>query len=98
MGISFNNLNGTADNQCKCDSWIEHYKNFSDGQPIICSVVKCDGFATYGGHVQKANAKDNHWYIVPLCRHCNTRKNQELALENNTDLVSANVSKTCGNF
>ena len=48
-----------------------------------------------GGHVQKVGS-DNKWYIIPLCKSCNNKRGEELEIDDNTELVSANVSETCG--
>jgi len=89
------NLNGTSQRTCECGSWLKHWENFGEDIAIICSVVNCGGDAEVGGHVQKIG-NDNKWYIIPLCKSCNAKFGQELNIDNDTKLVSANVSKTCG--
>lgn len=101
MGTIVKNLNGTSDNQCKCGSWIKHYAQFSDFDEmkiLLCSVIDCKNPSLIGGHVQKVNDENNHWYIVPLCKTCNGNKNHDFEIyQNDEGLASANVSETCGN-
>ena len=54
-------------------SWLEYWKSKTGQNPYYCSTRGCYGTDLVGGHVQKANSSDNRWYIVPLCRACNTR-------------------------
>ena len=91
------NINGTSDNKCKCDSWLDHWKKFS-GQslPTYCPEVKCIKTPEVGAHVQKENSTDNSWYIIPLCKDHNAEKGKSLEISDTTKLVSANVSETCG--
>ena len=92
-----NNINGISDNACKCGGWLGHWKKFS-GQPLttFCPQVTCVQRATVGAHVQKDNSGDSSWYIVPLCTTHNGKKGQSLDISENVNLVSANVSETCG--
>ena len=92
-----NNINGISDNACKCGSWLGHWKKFS-GQSLttFCPQVTCVQRATVGAHVQKDNSGDSSWYIVPLCTTHNGKKGKSLDISDNVDLVSANVSETCG--
>lgn len=61
------NINGTSDTECKCGSWIQHWKNFSIQTATYCSEESCIETDLEGAHVQKANSTDQSWYIVPLC-------------------------------
>jgi hypothetical protein len=99
------NLKGTSPNVCNCGSWLNHWKNFRNiyaisktllPKQIRCSVISCPNLAELGGHVQKVNSNDKDWYIIPLCDRCNKKEGEELDIDNNTVLVSANVSETCG--
>jgi hypothetical protein len=91
------NINGTVQNTCKCGSWLEHWENFS-GQslPIYCSDSLCTQKPEVGAHVQKANSADDSWYIVPLCKAHNGKTGESLTIMDFIELVSANVSLTCG--
>jgi hypothetical protein len=88
------NLNGTTQRTCKCGSWLKHWENFGGCFATICSVDGCNNDAEVGGHVQKVGS-DNKWYIIPLCKSCNNKRGEELEIDDNTELVSANVSETC---
>lgn len=90
------NLNGTSDNQCKCGSWYAHWKKYSNQTANHCVVIGCKGTELVGGHVQKASLLDSSWYIIPICKACNGKKGQTLNVDDRVNLVSANVSQTCG--
>ena len=88
------NVNGTSQNTCKCGSWLDHWKKFSGKTAQYCSEKTCTNKPEVGAHVQK-NTSDSSWYIVPLCNEHN-RKTSSLELVDSVQLVSANVSNTCG--
>jgi len=88
------NLNGTADNGCKCTSWLAHWKKFSGNSVSTCTVKGCAGTDLVGGHVQKDSTTDRAWYIIPICRACNGKKGQDLDIRAGTTLVSANANST----
>ena len=89
------NINGTSQNDCKCGSWLEHWKIFSGQQvPKYCSKEKCTEKPTVGAHVQKDSTTDRNWYIVPLCGTHN-KKATSMNISNSVTLVSGNVSETC---
>ena len=89
------NLNGTADNNCICGSWINHWVNFSNQQLANCSVISCTNNASVGGHVKKDNSIVSEWFIIPICQSCNMKKGTALEIYNDLNLVSANRSQTC---
>ena len=93
--MKIKNINGTSPNNCKCGTWISHWKRFSQQTITKCAIKGCTENATDGAHIQKANSLDMSWYIVPLCHGCNMKKNKTLELKPNIKLVSANKSKTC---
>jgi len=89
------NINGTSQNNCKCGSWLDHWKNFSGQQiPKFCSEKNCTEKQILGAHVQKDSSTDRSWYIVPLCNGHNG-KAASLEISDSVALVSANVSETC---
>jgi len=92
------NINGTSQNTCKCGSWLQHWLNFS-GQalPRFCPEKSCTETPEVGAHVQKDSVTDHSWYIIPLCRKHNAMRGQSIEVSDGIALVSANVSKTCGN-
>lgn len=91
------NINGTSQSTCKCGSWLKHWLNFS-GQtlPDYCSEVNCYNEPEEGAHVQKDSPTDKRWYIVPLCKTHNAKKGETITIIDSIELVSANVSETCG--
>ena len=91
------NINGTSDNTCKCNSWLDHWKRFS-GQsvPTYCPEEKCTLKPEVGAHVQKDGYADDSWYIIPLCKTHNGETGKTVTVSDSIALASANVSKTCG--
>lgn len=89
------NINGTSDNSCKCDSWLAHWEEFSGQTANLCVEKACTEKATVGAHVQKDSSTDRAWYIIPLCKTHN-KATDEMKLYGSPELVSANVSQTCG--
>lgn len=95
--MKIKNINGTSDNSCKCDSWLDHWKKYSKQQlPSYCPESNCVAKSEVGAHVQKDTGSDSSWYIVPLCKTHNAQKNTTLTISDSITLVSANVSNTCG--
>ncbi|QSX31045.1 hypothetical protein JYB88_05215 [Shewanella cyperi] len=95
--MKIKNINGTSDNNCKCTSWLDHWKNYSkQGLPNYCPEATCTAKPEVGAHVQKESGSDSSWYIVPLCKAHNAQKNTTLTISDSISLVSANVSSTCG--
>jgi hypothetical protein len=97
MSVKVNNVNGTTDNTCRCNSWLEHWINFGgETLPTYCPEAKCISRPEVGAHVQADSLSDLNWYIVPLCKLHNSRKGESLEILDSTKLIPANVSKTCG--
>ena len=86
------NLNGTADLECKCGSWLNHWKNFTKEFSYKCAADDCNEPAHDGSHVIKAYDTDKKHYIIPLCKSCNHRTG---AFQVTTSLAPANKSETC---
>lgn len=90
------NINGTSDNTCKCDSWLKHWETYSKQTTSKCQAKDCDNTDVVGAHVQKGgNSTDKSWFIYPLCNKHN-KHSGELEVNSSYELVSANVSETCG--
>ena len=53
-------------------SWLDYWKAHK-GNVYYCSANDCTGTDLVGAHVRKYNSTDQHVYIVPLCKGCNTR-------------------------
>jgi len=94
--MKIKNINGTGDNKCNCDSWLDHWNKFSGRTIPFCSVVYCMGHDLVGAHVQKEGDTDNKLYIIPLCRGHNAETGKSFTIKDSYPLVSANVSETCG--
>lgn len=96
--MKVNNINGTSYDTCKCASWLDHWKKFSnDKLPQYCPVWLCFRKSEVGAHVQKDSYSDKNWYIVPLCKKHNGETGKSLEIRGTIKLASANVSETCGN-
>ena len=95
--MNVTNVNGTSGANCKCGSWLDHWRKFSS-QPLSkwCSERQCIGAPEVGAHVQKDSVTDRGWYIVPLCKAHNGEKGKSLEILSCVELVSANVGQTCG--
>jgi len=91
------NINNTSENICKCGSWLNHWAKFS-GQslPSYCPEKNCTNKPEVGAHVQKDSSSDSSWYIIPLCKQCNSKRGQTIEVQDSIKLVSANVQNTCG--
>lgn len=110
--IKVKNASGSSvfgEPSCKCETWIEHWKNNSGYQ--LKDFCRCCGSHVganklEGGHVRKVvkkdgeyivNPNDKSWYIVPLCGDCNKKKENLGVFEvEEAILVSANCSN-CDN-
>ena len=93
-GIVVRNVVGSGECKCGCGSWLDHHARFSGYTSRLCSVSTCVRTADVGGHVQKCDALDTRWYIVPLCSSCNGQVDKFI-LSSTAVLVSANVGRTC---
>lgn len=97
MTMKIKNIKGTSENTCHCESWLAHWKKYSNQDVFICQEKSC--FNTddlVGAHVQKGGeSKDKTWYIYPLCKKHNS-STEELEVSDECALVPANVSETCG--
>ena len=100
------NVPGTGDLECNCESWKQHWWNYSGqalsrllGTDLECKRIGCSAnegtSAIDGAHIQMVDSGDQKWYIVPLCRECN-QSHDEFEIPDNTPLAPADVTKTCG--
>ena len=87
------NLKGTGDKKCNCDSWAHHYVRGGGNWPETCRRVGCTEKAAVGAHIL-VSVLTGTW-IAPLCNACNKIEGR-FEIYSQTKLVSANVSKTCG--
>lgn len=61
------------------DSWLDYWEKQTGRRAIRCSATDCHLYGRsnlVGAHVKKVYGGDNHCYIVPLCRPCNTRTDE----------------------
>ena len=66
------NIEDTAQEDCACGTWLQHWENYSpDELPKKCVAKGCNNNVEVGAHVQKVLGNDNTAYIVPFCQSCN---------------------------
>jgi hypothetical protein len=91
------NINGTTDSDCKCGSWLEHWKKFGGQRlPMNCPERSCRNQPEAGAHVQLEGSTDSKWYIIPLCNAHGAETGKTLEVSDGMELASANVDETCG--
>ncbi len=89
------NINGLKPDACKCGDWLKHWQNFSVlPLPLHCPELLCRERAEVASFVQRSDAADTSWYIVPLCKQ-HSRSKVALEISSFTPLISANVGETC---
>jgi hypothetical protein len=88
------NINGTSDIACTCGTWMEYWEKFSGQKTTFCLAVGCMGKDLVGAHVQKTGARDDNWYIYPLCISHNERS-KELEVSDGYKLVPADKAEMC---
>lgn len=83
--------------RCPCNSWTEHWNNFTGGKRITCAVLGCSRLANRGGHVISTDGRrDRLWWIVPICAtHNDWRNRGEMVIDSRSKLVLANMWLTC---
>lgn len=90
------NVVGSSNDDCKCGTWLKHWENYSNQEtPDYCIVANCLEKDLVGAHVKKFDSADKNEYIIPICQKHN-RSSEVLTVSDDYDLVSANVSETCG--
>ncbi len=98
-GNSLRNQNGTAERLCHCDSWLRHWKRYTETVATpSCAVAGCNELAIVGAHVElhKVEAQKGKSYIAPMCAAHNNQRGAELQSKPLVKLARANVSETCG--
>jgi hypothetical protein len=94
--MKYKNLNGTSPYKCKCvGGWLGHFRAFGIGTSTKCAVLGCGNPSEVGGHVQKVRSTDESWYIVPLCKACNTLTESFELKSIITSPAPANTKMTC---
>ena len=94
--MKIRSVNGSSQKKCNCGSWLKHWEKFSGQTANFCPVENCLEMDLDGAHVQKDDAHDENWYIFPLCGKLNAAKEKPLEVSDRYELVSANISETCG--
>ena len=92
--MKIRNINGISDAPCACGSWMQHWEKFSGQKTTFCLAAACMEKDLVGAHVQKADARDDAWYIYPLCLSHNERS-EELEVSDGYKLVPADKAETC---
>jgi hypothetical protein len=86
------NVINSSDHRCgRCSDWLEHWERAKQCKATVCAA--CGAPATDGGHVVKRFGPDRSWWITPLCRSCNQRRDDFTVYE--ADLVLASVTLAC---
>ncbi len=90
----WSNRIGTAELDCVCGSWRQHWVNHSgESWPSQCSVLGCTNPATVGAHIVQPAVTGVR--IAALCDACNKRSGT-FTLKDGTRLAQSNVAATCG--
>ncbi len=90
------NINGADASDPHCGTWLQHWLRYSrQPLPRFCVEAECPRHPTTGALVQKEDAGDDGWYVVPLCEVHSALKGQSLMLARHATLVTADVQKTC---
>jgi hypothetical protein len=87
------NLNQAAGPKCSSGSWLALWERVCGQNAFLCFVKDCINRPSTGGLVQKDNATDGDWYVVPLCRHCSEKTGQDLEIWDEARLVSAGQAR-----
>jgi|GEM_PF-310645 hypothetical protein len=94
------NINGAPQHiaNCKCGSWLKHWKKHSGRKcPTFCIVCvpDCLDKVTVGALVQKVNDSDTKWYIAPLCENHAATPNTEFSIYNTWPLIEVECVEVC---
>lgn len=72
--VKVKNINGTTGRIPKgYSSWEDFWQSKKGKEFSDCSCKGCTDEAKVGAHVKKVDSIDNKWYIVPLCKGCNSK-------------------------
>ena len=69
---------------------LARWEKISGQNAFLCCVKDCIERPIAGGLVQKGSPYDQSWYIVPLCRDCDSRTGQNLDIWDGAVLVRKN--------
>lgn len=81
INLKLKNVNGSSrfSSPAGYNTWLDYWEAKSGKNASRCSATDCHQSGRWnlvGAHVQKVYSYDNSWYIVPLCRGCNTRTDE----------------------
>lgn len=89
--IDVKNKKGTAGNTPPAgySSWLDFWEKKKQKKADKCEVMSCKSKPDVGGHVIKSGegAKE---YILPMCKECNNKAEDEVFKAWENDLVSVN--------
>lgn len=90
---SVKNIQKTQPINCKCDNWLDHWRNYCRSIVLICSSTSCTNEDLVGAQVvQKEGIKT---YIIPLCKACINRTD-EILVNWFTVFAPVKEQQTCG--
>jgi len=96
-GTQGRNINGTTGLQCRCNSWLRHWKFYSGQGVAFCVVKDCEKRALVGAHIE-LKPKQTEDFIAPYCAsHNSCKKTNFENLDENFPVVSAKPTKLCCN-
>ena len=71
------NIKGTSKSRynvpSEYNSWLDYYKSNAKNRTKKCHTIGCSNDIEVGAHVIIEGQRE--WYIVPLCKSCNKKKN-----------------------
>lgn len=88
------NVTGTTGLDCFCDSWLDHWINFSGQSTNNCVVIGCLNEPTVGAHVHVQGYGESV-QILPMCDSHNST-DDVMEVSDRWNPVSANPDETCG--
>ena len=96
------NINGTSeerykDQNCRCRSWLAHWRNNTGSDRSTCCVIQCNRGVQVGAHVQiKDGRVGDNWYIAPFCKKCNNYNNiSKMFIDSRTTLIPIYKMPNC---
>ena len=88
VDVRVRNLNGSRDIGNGADL-LAIWERISGRNAYLCSVRDCINRPSKGGLVQKEGREDRGWYVIPLCKDCNTQTGRDLDIWDLVILVSS---------
>ncbi len=87
--IDVKNKKGTGDKEPPSGytSWLDFWEKKKGTKAATCEVRSCSGGPEVGGHVIKSGEGSKE-YILPMCRSCNNKPDDETFKAWENDLVS----------